>query len=116
MFLGVVHHPVGIHGLVDDVDLLFLQDEDDRVADKVAVFRAEDELLGNIAPPICHGVDCEKLTKPPCVRPFNVEIRHVERLVEQNCSLAPGFLLVPPIGEFRLDRELVRARGRVPEH
>ncbi len=51
------------------------------------------------------------------VRTFDEQIHHVVGLVEQNAGVAPGALLVAPVGEFGGDHRIdVGADLRIAQH
>ena len=116
LFPGMIHDPVGIAGLVDDIGFVFLEDEYDRVADHIAIRRAVNELLGEIALPVGHRIDRQVLAQFPGVRTLDIQIGHVERLVEQDRAVAPGLLLVAPVAELRGDGKLVGPGRGVSQH
>ena len=115
--LGVVLHPVVGRGATDEVDAVLVEEEEDRVADHVAVVVHGDELLRLADLEVLERVDAERGEELDDVRPLDVEVGHVVRLVEQRRRLTPGDLLVHPIRELARDARVdVRPDLGVPGH
>ena len=74
--------------------------EDDHVADDVAVGRHRDVVLGPGGVEAGEAVDREALEETRRVGPLDDQLVHVVRLVEQHRAVAPGALLVAPVGEL----------------
>ena len=81
--LGVVLHPVVGGGTSDEAHAVFVEEEEDPVADHVAVVVAGDELLGLVHREVLEGVHAERGEQPDHVGALDVEVGHVVRLVEE---------------------------------
>ena len=114
--LGVVGDPVQRGGAADEVVPVLGQEEEDHVADHVAVGRAGHEVLRPVhGEPVeaVHGQAGEQRRR---VRALDREVGHVVRLVEEDAGLLPGRLLVAPVRELGRDARIdVRPRLRVAE-
>ena len=112
--LAVVLHPVVRRGAPDEAEQVVVEIEEDRVADHIAVVVAGHELLGLVDGEILKAVDGEIGQQSEGVRAFDVQVRHVVRLVEEAARRAPCMLLVAPVGELaRIPRVHVRPDLRV---
>jgi hypothetical protein len=113
----VVLHPVQRGRAADQVEAVRRKVEQDRVADHVAVVIARDKLLRRVDAEVVERVDAEPCEHLERVAAFDVEVRHVVRLIEQRAGLTPRTLLVAPVSELaRHDRERVRPDLRVAQH
>ena len=112
--LRVVLHPVVGGGTSNEAHAVFVQEEEDPVADHVAVVVAGHELLGLVHGEVLEGVHAERREQPDHVGALDVEVGHVVRLVEKGRGLAPGDLLVSPVRELARHRRVdVRSDLRV---
>ena len=98
--LCVVLHPVVSGGTADEAHPVLGVVEEDAVADHVAVLVAGDELLRLVDREVLEGVDAESRQQVDHVRPLDVQVGHVMRLVEQGARLPPRDLLVAPVREL----------------
>ena len=98
--LGVVRHPVERRCAPDEVVGVLGQGEQDHIADDVALGRAGDEVLGLAGREAVEAVDAEPGEQGQRVGAFHGELRHVERLVEEDAGLLPRLLLVSPVREL----------------
>ncbi len=98
--LHVVLHPVVSRRTSDEVELVFAERKQNRVANHVSIRVAGHELLGLIDLEILEAVDAEIGKHFQRIRTFDVEIGHVVRQIEQRATLAPRALLVPPVREL----------------
>jgi hypothetical protein len=96
-------HPVRSRRSTDEHELILALAENDHVADHVAGRRHGHEMLGSIQIEVREAVDADVLEECGRVRTFDDELIHMMGLVEQHGRLAPGHLLVAPVGEFRRD-------------
>ena len=113
---GVVVQPVDRRRNADGLVFVLLEVEQDVVADDVAVVIDGDELLGHVDRELRDAVDGELADQLERVRPLDVQVGHVVRLVEQHRGPAPGHLLVAPIREFlHHARHDCRGRLRFPQ-
>jgi hypothetical protein len=113
---GVELDPVRHGGPADHADLVLGVAEEDGVADHVAVVIAGHDLLGLVRPEVLQRVDRDIGEQAPDVRALEIDVLHVEGLVEEDDGVLPGLLLVAPVGVFGLVGELVAADGRVAQH
>ena len=100
--LHVILHPVRGGRTSDQVEFVLVQIKQDGVADHVTVGIAGDELLGLVDLEILEAVDAEIGEHLERVGTFDIQIRHVVRLIEKRAGLAPGTLLISPVGELVL--------------
>ncbi len=115
--LGVELHPVVRGRATDEAHAVLVEEEEDRVADDVAVVVAGDELLGLADLEARERVDAEVGEQADDVRAFEVEVGHVVRLVEERGGLAPRDLLVHPVRELARDGRVdIRPDLRVARH
>ena len=98
--LGVELQPVHGRHAPDEQQLVLVEIEQNAVADDVAVVAARHHLLGLVRLEIGEAVDGRVRDQLERIRSLDGELRHVMRLVEQHRGLAPGALLVAPVGEF----------------
>ena len=115
--LGVVGDPVERGRTADEVEAVLGEVEEDHVADHVAVGRARHEVLGLVDAEVLEAVDgrgCE--SRFSASGPFDREIGHVVRLVEEDAGRLPGLLLVAPVRELGRDARVdVRPSLRVAQ-
>ena len=104
--LGVELHPVARRRAADDDEAVFAEVEQDGVADDMAAVRAGHELLGLVRHEALHAVDSQIRDQLQRVRAFDEQIDHVVGLVEQHGGIAPGALLVAPVGELGGDHRV----------
>ena len=115
--LDVELDPIGGGRASHQVEFVFAEVEQDGVTDDVAVGGAANELLGLVDLEIFEAVDAEVGEYFQGVGSFDVQIGHVVRLIEQRAAVAPGLLLISPIGEFMLHhRKSIGSDLRVPQH
>jgi hypothetical protein len=87
----------------DQAHPVLVEKEQDSVTDDQAIRVAGDELLRFADLEVAEAVDAQVREQPEDVRPLDVQVGHVVRLVEQCGSLPPGTLLVPPIAVLGRD-------------
>jgi hypothetical protein len=97
---GMEVQPVDRRRNADGLVFVLLEVEEDVVADDVAVVVDGDELLRHVDRKFRDAVDGELADHFQRVGTFDVEIRHVVRLIEQDRGAAPSLLLVAPIREL----------------
>jgi hypothetical protein len=115
--LGVELDPVHGGHPPDHVEAILLGPEDDDVADHVAVVAAGHEVLGLRGGEALEAVDGQTGQEPVGVRSRHRELGHVVGLIEENRGVAPGPLLVTPVGELRGDHGVdVRSDLGVTKH
>jgi hypothetical protein len=85
----------------DEHEVVLLEVEQDSVADDVAAVAAGNELLRAIDREVREAVDGEVGRELDGIRPLDVDVDHVVRLIEQHRRLAPRCLLVAPVRELR---------------
>ena len=108
---------VGRAPSADVAQLVLLEVEQDAVADDVAVVAAGRELLGAVDGELREAVGREVRDELKGVRSFEVLLDHVVRLIEEHAGLAPGALLVAPVGVLGgHDGVDVRADLRIAQH
>src|SRR5215203_2825272 len=93
-------HPVMSGGPPDKIEPIFVQIEENRITDHVSIMIACDKLLGFVNFEVLEVVYAEIGEQLECVRTFDIEIRHMKRLFEENAGLPPGTLLISPVREF----------------
>ena len=104
--LGVVLNPVVRGRTPHEPNPVLLQVEEDRVSDDVPVVVAHDELLRLLRSEVLERVDADMSEELDRVRPFDLEVEHVVRLVEERGRVAPGHLLLPPVRELGRHRRI----------
>ena len=104
--LGVELHPVVRGRTADKADPVLVQEEENCIADHVAVVIAGDELLGLVHLEARERVDAEVGEQPEHIRAFEVQVGHVVRLVEKRSGLAPRDLLLHPVRELTRHRRV----------
>ena len=115
--LGVVLDPVVRRGTSHESNAVLTHEEEDPVADYVSVVVARHELLCLVDREVLERVHAERRQERDHIGPFDAEIGHVMRLIEQRRRLPPGDLLVHPVRELaRHGRIHVRPDLRVPRH
>ena len=57
-------------------------------------------VLGPVRAEIGKAVDAVEGQELLCMRPLDRKFVHVVRLVDKNCTFAPGGLLIPPVPEL----------------
>ena len=97
-------HPVLQMHAADQFETVLGQVIHHALPDDLPLVVARDELLGPARPEVGEAVDAQPGQQLERVGPFQKQLRHVVRLVEQHGALAPGMLLVAPVGEFRGNR------------
>ena len=95
--LGMELNPVGGRSAADEHQLVLFQMEQNAVADHIAVVAAGHELLGAVDGELGEAVDREMGEQLEGVGPFDVDVHHVVRLVEEHAGLAPGALFIAPV-------------------
>ena len=109
--------PVGRRRAADVDQLVGRQVEQDAVADHVAVVVARREVLRAIHRELRERVEREIRAELESVRPLDVQVDHVMRLVEQHGGVTPRPLLVAPVRMLRGHHGIyVRANLRVAQH
>ena len=101
-----------------DIDhAVFGEIEQDAVADDMTVVGDRRELLGLVDGEILERVGRQMRQQLDRVRTFDEQVHHVVRLVEQDAGVAPGALLVAPVGELGCDHRIdVGADLRIAQH
>jgi hypothetical protein len=84
----------------DEVEHVFAERKQNRVANHVSIRVAGHELLGLIDVEILETVDAEIGKHLQRIGPFDVEVGHVVRQIQQHATLAPRALFVPPVREL----------------
>src|SRR5215218_833789 len=95
---------------------ILVQIEENRITDHVSMMIACDKLLGIVSFEVLEIVYAEIGEQPECVRTFDIEIRHMKRLIEENAGLPPGTLLIPPVRELGGSRKGIGTYLRVTQH
>jgi hypothetical protein len=87
-----------VHGWSSDqFEGVRVEIEEDDVSDDIAVIVADDILLGLADFKTLEAVDTKRREQLESIRPLNVHVCHVIRLVEQHAAVLPGTLLVSPV-------------------
>jgi hypothetical protein len=114
--LGLKLDPVDGGGAPDKQQFVLVQIEENAVPDHVAVITAGHHLLGLAGPEIGEAVDRTERHKALGVGSLDGQFRHVVRLVKQHRAVAPGVLLVAPIGKLARNHRInVRPYPRVAQ-
>jgi hypothetical protein len=114
--LGVEVHPIAGGWTSDQAQRVLVEIEQNRVADHVSVRRAGHELFALVDLEILEAVHTEIGQQLHRVRAFDVQVRHVMRLVEQGAGFAPRPLFVSPVREFMThDRKGVGSDLRIAQ-
>src|SRR5215210_4984270 len=100
----------------NEVEPILVQIEENRITDHVSIMIACDKLLGFVNFEVLEAVYAEIGEQPECVRTFDIEIRHMKRLFEENAGLPPGTLLISPVGELGGSRKCIGTYLRVTQH
>src|SRR5215208_3621487 len=109
-------HPVMSGGPPDEIELILVQVEENRITDHVSIMIASDKLLGFVNFEVLEVVYAEIGEQPECIRTFDIEIRHMKRLFEENACLPPGMLLISPVRELGGSRKCIGTYLRVAQH
>ena len=99
-----------------NVYLVVLEAEEYGVTDDVPVEVADDKLLPAAASERLEAVDAEIREKALRVGALDIDVRHVQREIEQRDALPPRLLLVEPVGKLGLDRKYVCPGLRIAHH
>src|SRR5687767_8519342 len=103
-------------GPPDEIEPILVQMEENRITDHVTILIACNKLLGLVDFEGLEVVHAEIGEQPECVRTFDIEIRHMKRLLEEDASLPPGTLLIPPVRELGGSRKCIGTYLRVTQH
>src|SRR5687768_16531944 len=82
----------------------------------MSIIIACDKLLGFVDFEVLEVVYAEIGEQPECVRTFDIEIRHMKRLIEEDACLPPSTLLIPPVRELGGSRKCIGTYLRVTQH
>ncbi len=114
--LAVELQPVHRRRAAHEQQFVLVEMEQDAVTDDETVIAGGHHLLGAVDGKVREAVDRGVRAKLERIRALDGELGHVVRLVEQHRRVAPGALLVAPVGEFaRHHRVDVRAKLRVAQ-
>jgi hypothetical protein len=115
--LNMELQPVHGGGAADEQQLVLAQMEQDAVTDHVPGVARRHHLLGAVHREVGEAVESREAAQLERVRPLERELGHVVALIEQHGGVAPGALLVAPVGEFARHHGVhVRADLRVAQH
>src|SRR5829696_4344011 len=103
-------------GPPDVIESIVVQIEENHITDHVSVMIACDKLLGLVDFEGLEVVYAEIGEQLECVRTFNIEIRHMKRLFEENAGLPPGTLLISPVRVLGGSRKGIGTYLRVTQH
>ena len=81
---GIVFNPVRHRGTTHDADLVFGVAEEDRITNHVTVVITGHDLLGLVRSEILKRVYCDVRQEAHDVRTFEIDVLHVEGLVEED--------------------------------
>src|SRR5215207_1333285 len=109
-------HPVMSGRSSNKIDLILVQIEENRITDHVSIMIACDKLLGFVDFKVLEVVYAEIGEQLECVRTFDIEIRHMKRLFEENAGLPPGTLLISPVCKLGGSRKGIGTYLRVTQH
>src|SRR5215203_4275651 len=103
-------------GPPDEIEPILVQIEENRITEHVSIMIACDKLLGFVNFKSLEVVYAEIGEQPECIRTFDIEIRHMKRLLEENAGLPPGTLFIPPVRVLGGSRKGVGTYLRVTQH
>ncbi len=114
---GAEQQPVRGRRAADEDELVHTLAEDDVIADDVAVRRHGHEVLGAVEAEIRERIDAVIGEELLGLGTFDDQLVHVMGLVEEHCGIAPGALLLTPVGKLRRDdRVYIHADFGVAKH
>jgi hypothetical protein len=100
----------------NQVEGIRVEIEEDDVPNNVAVIVADNVLLGLADFKTLEAVDTKRREQLESIRPLNVHVCHVIRLVEQHAAVLPGALLVSPVRKLGWHNRInIRADLGVPQ-
>ena len=103
--------------VADKDKAVLFQVKENAIADDIAVVAARSKLLGAIDGEIGEAVGGQMREQLEGVGTLDVKVAHVITLIEKNGGLAPGALLVAPVGEHGGDNgKDTRSDLRIAEH
>ena len=115
--LGVKLDPVRYGRNADKDKAVLFQVKENAIADDIAVVAARSKLLGAIDGEIGEAVCGQMREQFEGVGTLDIQVGHVMILIEKNGGLAPGALLVAPVGELGGDNgKDTRSDLRIAEH
>src|SRR5688572_1333682 len=103
-------------GPPDEIEPFLVQIEENRITDHISIMIACNKLFGLVYFEGLEVVYAEIGEQPECVRTFDIEIRHMKRLFEEDASLPPGTLLIHPVRELGSSRKCIGTYLRVTQH
>ena len=74
--------PIGGRRASDEIEAVFTQIEEDRIADDKSVGRASDELLGLVDFEVLKAIDRQGGEQLERIGTFDIKVRHVVGLIE----------------------------------
>src|SRR5215212_10546726 len=99
-----------------EIESILVQIEENRITDHVSITIACDKLLGLVDFEVLEVVYAETGEQPECIRTFDIEIRHMKRLFEEDAGLPPGTLLISPVRKLGGSWKRVGPYLRVTQH
>jgi hypothetical protein len=114
--LTVELNPVDRRSATHEQQLLFVEAEEDAIADHESIVAAGHHLLGPVRRKVGEAIDGEARHELRRIGSSHRDLGHVMRLIEQHRRMAPCALLVPPVGELaRYDRVHIGADPRMAQ-
>src|SRR6476646_3922162 len=89
--------PVVYRRATDDIEQLSFEVKENHIANDISVVITRNKLFRPVWFKTLEAVHAQPGKKLQCVRPLNVHVGHVVRLVVENTSLLPCNLLVSPV-------------------
>jgi hypothetical protein len=93
-------HPIVSGRAPDEIESIFTQIKEDRVANHIAVMVTCNKLLGLVDFEILKSIDAQIGEQFEGFRTLHVKIRHVVRLVEKGAGFLPCTLFISPVCEL----------------
>ena len=93
-------HPIVSGRAPDEIESIFTQIKEDRVANHIAVMVTCNKLLGLIDFEVFKAIDAKIGEQFESVRALHIKIRHVVRLVEKSAGFLPCTLFISPVREL----------------
>ena len=96
----VILHPIQSGRAADQIEFVFVQIEEDRVANHIAIGITCHKLLRLIDFEILVAIDAKIRQHLERLRALDIQIGHVVRLIEKRAAFLPGALFISPVREL----------------
>src|SRR5258708_25652219 len=94
-------HPIVSRRTADEIESIFSEIKEDRVANHIALMVTGNKLLGLINFKILKAINAKIRKQFDSIRTFNIKIRHVVRLVKKSAGFLPCTLFISPVRKLR---------------